>query len=71
MLLLCFNFFCFVLISFQDYSPKLKRMCETMGCFFHAIYFPIDIENQYLAVRKWEIEKSSLVILFIHLTLPR
>ncbi|XP_027441694.1 nephrocystin-3 isoform X3 [Zalophus californianus] len=29
-----------------------------------------DIENQYLAVRKWEIEKSSLVILFIHLTLP-
>uniref|UniRef100_A0A452UM00 Nephrocystin-3 n=1 Tax=Ursus maritimus TaxID=29073 RepID=A0A452UM00_URSMA len=44
----------------KDYSPKLKRMCETMGYFFHAIYFPIDIENQYLAVRKWEIEKSSL-----------
>ncbi|XP_039099806.1 nephrocystin-3 isoform X2 [Hyaena hyaena] len=54
----------------KDYSPKLKRMCETMGYFFHAIYFPIDIENRYLAVRKWEIEKSSLVILFIHLTLP-
>ncbi|XP_048955960.1 nephrocystin-3 isoform X3 [Canis lupus baileyi] len=54
----------------KDYSPKLKRMCETMGYFFHAIYFPIDIENKYLAVRKWEIEKSSLVILFIHLTLP-
>ncbi|KAF3827142.1 hypothetical protein GH733_002628, partial [Mirounga leonina] len=54
----------------KDYSPKLKRMCETMGYFFHAIYFPVDIENQYLAVRKWEIEKSSLVILFIHLTLP-
>nr|XP_020748743.1 nephrocystin-3 isoform X4 [Odocoileus virginianus texanus]XP_020748744.1 nephrocystin-3 isoform X4 [Odocoileus virginianus texanus] len=54
----------------KDYSPKLKRMCETMGYFFHAVYFPIDIENQYLAVRKWEIEKSSLVILFIHLTLP-
>ncbi|XP_032725577.1 nephrocystin-3 isoform X2 [Lontra canadensis] len=54
----------------KDYSPKLKRMCETMGYFFHAIYFPIDIENQYLAIRKWEIEKSSLVILFIHLTLP-
>ncbi|XP_064443858.1 nephrocystin-3 isoform X3 [Mirounga angustirostris] len=54
----------------KNYSPKLKRMCETMGYFFHAIYFPVDIENQYLAVRKWEIEKSSLVILFIHLTLP-
>ncbi|XP_036074835.1 nephrocystin-3 isoform X3 [Rousettus aegyptiacus] len=54
----------------KDCSPKLKRMCETMGYFFHAIYFPIDIENQYLTVRKWEIEKSSLVILFIHLTLP-
>ncbi|XP_020925120.1 nephrocystin-3 isoform X4 [Sus scrofa] len=54
----------------KDYSPKLKRMCETMGYFFHAVYFPIDIENQYLTVRKWEIEKSSLVILFIHLTLP-
>ncbi|XP_029796136.1 nephrocystin-3 isoform X3 [Suricata suricatta] len=54
----------------KDYSPKLKRMCETMGYFFHAIYFPIDTENQYVAVRKWEIEKSSLVILFIHLTLP-
>ncbi|XP_072808987.1 nephrocystin-3 isoform X2 [Vicugna pacos] len=54
----------------KDYSPKLKRMCETMGYFFHAVYFPGDIENQYLTVRKWEIEKSSLVILFIHLTLP-
>uniref|UniRef100_A0A8C4L567 Nephrocystin-3 n=1 Tax=Equus asinus asinus TaxID=83772 RepID=A0A8C4L567_EQUAS len=54
----------------KDYSPKLKRMCETMGYFFHAVHFPIDVENQYLTVRKWEIEKSSLVILFIHLTLP-
>uniref|UniRef100_A0A2K6PRA2 Nephrocystin-3 n=1 Tax=Rhinopithecus roxellana TaxID=61622 RepID=A0A2K6PRA2_RHIRO len=54
----------------KDYSPKLKRMCETMGYFFHAVYFPIDVGNQYLTVRKWEIEKSSLVILFIHLTLP-
>ncbi|XP_012518792.1 PREDICTED: nephrocystin-3 [Propithecus coquereli] len=54
----------------KDYAPKLKRMCETMGYFFHAVYFPIDVENQYLTVRKWEIEKSSLVILFIHLTLP-
>ncbi|EPQ06111.1 Nephrocystin-3, partial [Myotis brandtii] len=57
-------------IFLKDYSPKLKRMCETMGYFFHAVYFPIDVENQYLTVRKWEIEKSSLVILFIHLTLP-
>eukprot|EP00069_Balaena_mysticetus_P001216 bmy_15013T0 len=54
----------------KDYSPKLKRMCETMGYFFNTVYFPIDTENQYLTVRKWEIEKSSLVILFIHLTLP-
>ncbi|XP_040818751.1 nephrocystin-3 [Ochotona curzoniae] len=54
----------------KDYSPKLKRMCETMGYFFHAVYFPIDVENQFLTVRKWEIEKSSLVILFVHLTLP-
>nr|XP_012306646.1 nephrocystin-3 isoform X3 [Aotus nancymaae] len=54
----------------KDYSPKLKRMCETMGYFFHTVYFPVDVENQYLTVRKWEIEKSSLVILFIHLTLP-
>ncbi|XP_045055670.2 nephrocystin-3 isoform X3 [Desmodus rotundus] len=54
----------------KDYSPKLKRMCETMGYFFHAEHFPIDTENQYLTVRKWEIEKSSLVILFIHLSLP-
>ncbi|XP_058150944.1 nephrocystin-3 [Dasypus novemcinctus] len=54
----------------KDYSPKLRRMCETMGYFFHAVYFPIDTATQYLTVRKWEIEKSSLVILFIHLTLP-
>ncbi|XP_008053105.2 nephrocystin-3 [Carlito syrichta] len=54
----------------KDYSPKLKRMCETMGYFFHAVYFPIDVENNYLTLRKWEIEKSSLVILFIYLTLP-
>ncbi|CAO2633778.1 Nphp3 [Lemmus lemmus] len=54
----------------KDHSPKLKRMCETMGYFFHAIYFPIDVENQYLTVRKWELEKSSLVALFLHSTLP-
>ncbi|XP_075403038.1 nephrocystin-3 [Tenrec ecaudatus] len=54
----------------KDYSPKLKRMCETMGYFFHVVYFPMDVDKQYLTVRKWEIEKSSLVILFIHLTLP-
>ncbi|XP_060036243.1 nephrocystin-3 isoform X2 [Erinaceus europaeus] len=54
----------------KDYSPKLKRMCETMGYFFHAVYFPVDTENQYLTVKKWEMEKSSLVVLFIHLTLP-
>ncbi|KAM8758851.1 nephrocystin-3 isoform 1-T1 [Rhynchonycteris naso] len=54
----------------KDCAPKLKRMCETMGYFFHAVHFPIDIENQHLTVRKWEIDKSSLVILFIHLTLP-
>ncbi|GAB1294598.1 Nephrocystin-3 [Apodemus speciosus] len=53
-----------------DHSPKLKRMCETMGYFFHAVYFPIDVENQYVTVKKWEIEKSSLVILFLHSTLP-
>ncbi|KAK7808107.1 LOW QUALITY PROTEIN: hypothetical protein U0070_009421, partial [Myodes glareolus] len=56
--------------SHSDHSPKLKRMCETMGYFFHAIYFPIDVENQYLTVRKWELEKSSLVVLFLHSTLP-
>ncbi|XP_021027460.1 nephrocystin-3 [Mus caroli] len=54
----------------KDHSPKLKRMCETMGSFFLAVYFPLDVENQYLTVRKWEIEKSSLVILFLHSTLP-
>ncbi|XP_069861523.1 nephrocystin-3 isoform X2 [Dipodomys merriami] len=54
----------------QDYAPKLKRMCETLGYFFHVIYFPIDVENQYLTLRKLELEKSSLVILFVHSTLP-
>uniref|UniRef100_A0A8C6RX32 Nephrocystin-3 alpha-beta domain-containing protein n=1 Tax=Nannospalax galili TaxID=1026970 RepID=A0A8C6RX32_NANGA len=53
----------------KEYAPKLKRMCETMG-FFHAVYFPMDVENQYLTLRRWEIEKSSLVILFLHSTLP-
>ncbi|XP_043825181.1 nephrocystin-3 isoform X1 [Dromiciops gliroides] len=57
-------------IFLRDYSPKLQRMCETIGYFFHAIYFPIENGNHYFNVRKWEIEKSSLVILFIHLTLP-
>ncbi|XP_006902609.1 PREDICTED: nephrocystin-3 [Elephantulus edwardii] len=52
----------------KDYSPKLKRMCETMGYFFYTLYFPIDADN--LTIRKWEMEKSSLVILFVHLTLP-
>ncbi|XP_007505158.1 nephrocystin-3 isoform X2 [Monodelphis domestica] len=57
-------------IFLRDYSPKLQRMCETIGYFFHAIYFPIENGSHYFNVRKWEIEKSSLVILFIHLTLP-
>ncbi|XP_029445176.1 nephrocystin-3 isoform X2 [Rhinatrema bivittatum] len=54
----------------QNYSPKLQRMCEAMGYFFQIIYFPLEDGSHYGAVRKWEIEKSSLVILFIHITLP-
>ncbi|KAM9308213.1 nephrocystin-3 [Gastrophryne carolinensis] len=50
-------------IFLQEYSPKLQRMCETLGYFFQVVYFPEECENHYTAVRKWEIEKSSLVIL--------
>ncbi|XP_028927230.1 nephrocystin-3 [Ornithorhynchus anatinus] len=57
-------------IFLKDYSPKLQRMCETMGYFFHAIHFPVESATHYLSAKKWEIEKSSLVILFIHLALP-
>uniref|UniRef100_A0A674JPI8 Nephrocystin-3 n=1 Tax=Terrapene triunguis TaxID=2587831 RepID=A0A674JPI8_9SAUR len=54
----------------SNYSPKLQRICETMGYFFQVVHFPVENGNHFQAVRKWEIEKSSLVILFIHLTLP-
>ncbi|KAM8967655.1 nephrocystin-3 [Pelodytes ibericus] len=57
-------------IFLRVYSPKLQRMCETLGYFFQVVYFPEECENHYLAVRKWEIEKSSLVILFICSSLP-
>jgi len=58
-------------ICFQIYSPKLQRICETMGYFFQVVHFPAENENHSKEVRKWEIEKSSLVILLLHLTLPR
>ncbi|KAJ6661992.1 hypothetical protein lerEdw1_012839 [Lerista edwardsae] len=57
-------------IFLQKYSPKLQKYCETMEYFFQVVHFPVETESTFEAVRKWEIEKSSLVILFLHLTLP-
>uniref|UniRef100_A0A8C6YAQ4 Nephrocystin-3 n=1 Tax=Naja naja TaxID=35670 RepID=A0A8C6YAQ4_NAJNA len=58
-------------IFLKKYSPKLQKYCETMEYFFQVVYFPIENESCLHAVRKWEIEKSSLTILFLHLNLPR
>ncbi|XP_040209039.1 nephrocystin-3 [Rana temporaria] len=57
-------------IFLREYSPKLQRMCESLGYFFQVVHFPEECENHYTAVRKWEIEKSSLVLLFICSSLP-
>ncbi|XP_030067025.1 nephrocystin-3-like [Microcaecilia unicolor] len=57
-------------IFLQNYSPKLQIMCEAMGYFFQTVHFPLEDRNHYESVRKWEIEKSSLVILFINISLP-
>ncbi|KFQ65597.1 Nephrocystin-3, partial [Pelecanus crispus] len=57
-------------IFIENYSPKLQRICETMGYFFQVVRFPAENERPLKDVRKWEIEKSSLVILLLHLTLP-
>lgn len=57
-------------IFLREYSPKLQRMCESLGYFFQVVHFPEECENHYTAVRKWEIEKSSLVIFFICSSLP-
>ncbi|KAL2307640.1 hypothetical protein Nmel_000613 [Mimus melanotis] len=57
-------------IFIRNYSPKLQRLCETMGYFFQVVNFPTENERPLQDVRKWEIEKSSLVILLLHLTLP-
>nr|XP_056713290.1 nephrocystin-3 [Euleptes europaea] len=57
-------------IFIQKYSPKLRNYCETMEYFFQAVHFPVETESLSQSVRKWEIEKSSLTILFLHLTLP-
>ncbi|NXS07020.1 NPHP3 protein, partial [Neodrepanis coruscans] len=54
----------------RNYSPKLQRICETMGYFFQVIHFSAENERPLKDVRNWEIEKSSLVILLLHLTLP-
>ncbi|XP_068092377.1 nephrocystin-3 isoform X2 [Hyperolius riggenbachi] len=51
-------------IFLREYSPKLQRMCEALGYFFQIVHFPDECENQFTTVRKWEIEKSSLVIIF-------
>ncbi|XP_039192109.1 nephrocystin-3 isoform X2 [Crotalus tigris] len=58
-------------IFIKKYSPKLQKYCETMEYFFQVVYFPVENESCLNAVRKWEIEKSSLTILFLHLSLPR
>ncbi|KAM3820765.1 nephrocystin-3 [Vipera latastei] len=58
-------------IFIKKYSPKLQKYCETMEYFFQVVYFPVENESCLHAVRKWEIEKSSLTILFLHLSLPR
>ncbi|XP_075683228.1 nephrocystin-3 isoform X3 [Rhinoderma darwinii] len=52
-------------VFLREYSPKLQKTCETLGYFFQVVHFPEECENYYAAVRKWEIEKSSLVILFM------
>ncbi|XP_010560333.1 PREDICTED: nephrocystin-3 isoform X2 [Haliaeetus leucocephalus] len=57
-------------IFIKNYSPKLQRVCETMGYFFQVVHFSAENERPFKDVRKWEIEKSSLVILLLHLTLP-
>ncbi|XP_060104862.1 nephrocystin-3 [Heteronotia binoei] len=57
-------------IFIQKYSPKLQKYCETMEYFFQAVHFPVETESPSQAVRKWEIEKSSLTVLFLHLSLP-
>ncbi|OWK55370.1 Nephrocystin-3 [Lonchura striata] len=59
-----------VTIFIRNYSPKLQRVCETMGYFFQVVNFSTENERPLQDVRKWEIEKSSLVILLLHLTLP-
>lgn len=42
-----------------------------MGYFFQVVHFPAENERPPQDVRRWEIEKSSLVVLLLHLTLPR
>ncbi|KAM4689632.1 nephrocystin-3 [Discoglossus pictus] len=57
-------------IFIRDFCPKLQRMCETLGYFFQVVSFPEECESHYIDVRKWELEKSSLVILFMSSSLP-
>ncbi|XP_064025922.1 nephrocystin-3 isoform X2 [Pogoniulus pusillus] len=54
----------------RNYSPRLLRACEAMGYFFQVVHFPSESDRPLQDVRKWEIEKSSLVLLLLHLTLP-
>ncbi|XP_070582462.1 nephrocystin-3 [Erythrolamprus reginae] len=58
-------------IFIKKYCPKLQKYCEAMEYFFQVVYFPVENESCLNALRKWEIEKSSLIILFLHLNLPR
>ncbi|KAG8442835.1 hypothetical protein GDO86_011591 [Hymenochirus boettgeri] len=57
-------------IFLKGYSNKLQKLCETLGYLFQVVSFPEECESQYFAVRKWEIEKSSIVILFVSSTMP-
>ncbi|XP_051784773.1 nephrocystin-3 isoform X1 [Erpetoichthys calabaricus] len=55
----------------KEYSPKLQRMCESIGHFFITVSFPEDSAGCFSAERKQEIEKSSLFILFLKSALSR
>ncbi|XP_035981049.1 nephrocystin-3 [Fundulus heteroclitus] len=56
-------------IFMKKHSSVLRRMCEGLGHFYLNVYFPEETAASYAAVRKQEIERSSVCVLLLKSTI--
>ncbi|XP_015245775.1 PREDICTED: nephrocystin-3 [Cyprinodon variegatus] len=58
-------------IFIRKHSSVLRRMCEGLGHFYLNVYFPEENTSSYAALRKQEIERSSVCLILLKSTVTR